>query len=193
MKVKAWAVGMAVCVAAACGILASAQELLNASFEESSDDEDWFKDTAKHWGRWGNWINRETGWSPTHSGDCLIGYHHWRIQESDSSGIYQDVAGVPAGTECTFTVYAFKDPDTNAEYVEVRLEPYGGGAALASHTYPLGQLTAGKWELLTVSGKNTSEGLRVLIIVQPDKKGPRKGAVKFDDARLQLASAGAEE
>jgi len=162
----------------------AAAELLNPSFEDSSDPEDWYSDVADHWGRWGNWINRETGWSPTHSGDCLIGYHHWRIEETSSSGIYQDIDGIPTDSECTFSVYVYKDSGTNAKEVELRLEPKGGGDALASQTYSMGDLSTGKWKLISVSGKNSAEGIRVLIIVTPKEKGERTGAIKFDDASL---------
>ena len=166
-------------------VVASQGELLNASFEESSDDEDWFSDQAKHWGRWGNWINRETGWSPTHSGDCLIGYHHWRIEEESTSGIYQDIEDVAAGSECTFSVYVYKDAGTNAEYVELRLEPKGGGDAIANQFYKMSDIRKGKWKLISVSGRNEQDGLRVLIIVKPRQQGKREGAIKFDDASLE--------
>ncbi|HDL77329.1 MAG TPA: hypothetical protein ENG36_00990 [Lentisphaerae bacterium] len=178
-----WVMG----VLMACMLPAAQAELLNASFEESSDEEDWFSDQAKHWGRWGNWINRETGWTPTHSGDCLIGYHHWRIEEKTTSGIYQDVEGTPAGSECTFSVYVYKDPGTNCEYVELRLEPKGGGNAIASQFYKMSDLPKGKWKLISVTGRNEAEGLRVLIIVKPHQEGKREGAIKFDDASLECS------
>ena len=66
--------------------------MMNTSFEESDDEDHWGSDRAAAWGRWGHWINRETGWGPTHSGDCMIGYHHWRIQEKDSSGVSPSIA-----------------------------------------------------------------------------------------------------
>ncbi len=161
-----------------------AAELQNTSFEDPDDEENWVSDQAGHWGRWGNWINRETGWTPTRSGDCLLAYHHFRVEEEDSSGVYQDVQGVAARSECTFSVYAFKDSDTNVEDVELRLEPYEGGEVLASASYRMGDLAKGRWKLISVTGVNPTEGVRVLIVCQPKKKN-RTGALKFDDSVLQ--------
>ena len=38
--------------------------LVNPSFEDSGDA----ADRAAGWGRWGQWMNREEGWTPVHSG-----------------------------------------------------------------------------------------------------------------------------
>lgn len=164
--------------------LAEAVELRNPSFEDPDNPDDVFCDRAAYWGRWGHWINRETGWSPTRSGDGVVGYHHFRIETSDDSGIYQDVPNVPRASRCTFQVWVYKDPDTNVQGIEVRLEPAEGGATLASSVYPKKDVPTGKWTLLSVAATNPLEGIRVLIIVTPKEKGPRTGALKFDDAEL---------
>lgn len=161
--------------------------LKNASFEDLEIEQDNpYGDLAAHWGRWGEWINRETAWKPTRSGKCLIGYHHWRVEGSDSSGIYQDVEELEPGKTYEFSVFAQKDKDTNAEKVELRLEKIGGFVTLASEVYEVGGIKVGGWDRLTVSGKvpENETGLRVLIIVYPAQHPPRSGALKFDDADI---------
>ena len=60
-------------------------QLLNGSFEEQdSFRPNPYGDIAAYWGRWGNWMNRESAWEPTHGGLSLMGYHHWEIQESST-------------------------------------------------------------------------------------------------------------
>ncbi len=169
---------------AVAAMAAAAAELQNASFEDPDNPDDVLSDKALSWGRWGNWINRETGWTPTHSGNCLIGYHHFRIESPDDSGIYQDVSDIPEGKSCTFKVYALRDPHTNIDKVEMRLEPCGGGATLASTNYLTKDFGEGKWVQLSIGAVNPTKGIRALIIVTPDKNGERKGALKFDDAEL---------
>src|SRR5271156_4055173 len=82
-----------------------AQVLLNPSFEDAGTS----ADLAANWNRWGNWINRETDWTPTHSGGCMIGYHHWQIVDDQTSGIWQDVQSVKAGQRFTFSVWVWSD------------------------------------------------------------------------------------
>jgi hypothetical protein len=182
-----------VAVVAACtlGLVPGSAEQLfrleNPSFEESADAQDINSDRAASWGRWGHWINRETGWLPTYSGECLIGYHHWEIPEADTSGIYQDVRGIPAQQACTFSVHVVKDERTNADHVELRLEPYGGGEPLASQVYRMDDIPWGQWKKLTVTGESLSDGIRVLIVVMPKGGGERAGALKFDEASLTAA------
>jgi len=163
-----------------------AAQLVNPSFEDSNDEDDMMSDVADHWERWGSWINRETGWSPTRDGDCLLGYHHWRIEGPDTSGVYQDVADVPANSECEFSVYAMRDNDTNIESVELRLEAFEGGEPFASETFSLNRIGKNKWKKISVSGMPLADGVRVLIVVTPKEKGERAGAVKFDDAELEF-------
>lgn len=170
-----------------CGPAARAQNLLNPSFEEAATNQlNPWGDLAAHWGRWGNWINRESAWMPTHSGSGLIGYHHWQIKEGDSSGIYQDIPKAPANVTHVFSVYAYKDTGTDLEYVEIRIEKLDGKDVIASKVYWKTELETGTWQLLTVSGMNSDPGLRVLIIVKPKQSGLRQGCIKFDDASLAV-------
>lgn len=170
-----------------------AQELKNASFEEpGGDGELWISDRAAHWERWGGWFNRETSWSPVLDGQCLAAYHHWRIQGDDPSGLYQDIPDVAAGEPYTFKIKVFKDKLTNADYVELRLEPYLGGATLASTVYRMTELKSGRWNVLSVTGVCQRVGIRVLVIAKPGRSPRRKGALKFDNAELAPAPPAAE-
>ena len=162
-------------------------QLVNASFENVGPAED----QAEGWLRWGDWMNRETGWTPVKDGSCIIGYHHWQIEKSDNSGLYQDVK-VTAGQNCTFSIFANTDNSVdskNAESVELRLETTinGGQSTLASKTYKLSDIATGTdWSKLTISAVAPNDVLRVLVIINPAKEGPRGGAVKFDAAELAI-------
>ena len=183
-----WFKGMMVVSALIVGCASSqAQQLLNGSFEEpETQKENPYGDLASNWGRWGNWMNRETGWTPTHNGQCLLGYHHWEITDSADSGIYQDIPGIPAGKTVLFSVYAAKDDKTDAESIEVRLEALNGGQTLASKTYKMDEVKAASWTPLSIVGTNQAEGIRVLVIIKPKADGPRNGAVKLDDAEVSV-------
>jgi hypothetical protein len=164
---------------------ARAEPLLqNASFEEPLDPVNFTCDMAKGWPRYGHWMNRETGWRPTKSGDCLIGYHHWEINGTENSGISQSITDVLPGKEYTFSIHAFLDPDTNAESILLRLSD--GKDILAEQLYGIATLVKKEWTTLSVSGKAKSQKLFVNVIVQPLRKvqnqWDRKGAIKFDDA-----------
>jgi len=159
--------------------------LLNPSFEEAEQNlENPYNDLAATWGRWGNWMNRESAWTPVRSGACMMGYHHWRILEDTTSGVFQDVQGTPSGVNLTFAVHAFKDPDTNAESVELRLEKIMGGTLINSRVYTIEELRNSTWMKLMVNGTNDEGGVRVLFSVKPRQGGGRQGCVKFDDAEL---------
>ncbi len=162
--------------------------LTNGSFEDVADSA---ADQARGWSRWGDWINRETGWEPTRDGTCLIGYHHWQIPSADNSGMYQDVSGLMPGRCYEFRVYASRDvcrPGRHgAQDVELRLESFGPAGLLrcASRSYPVQDLASdGHWSRLSVSAIAPSGELRVLIIVNPSREEPRGAAVKFDAAVL---------
>ncbi len=170
-----------------------AQELKNASFEEPLDANQWVSDRAAGWERWGGWFNRETSWSPVRDGQCLAAYHHWRIQGDEPSGLYQDIAGVPAGRTYTFSIQVFKDKLTNAEYIEVRLETLKGGTTLASQMYRMTDLKSGKWNELSVTGTPTIPGIRVLVVAKPGRSVYRKGSLKFDSAALLADPVSASE
>ncbi len=170
------------------GVLAASGEkyLLNTSFEDTeTEKENNFNDLAAKWGRWGAWFNREEGWKPTAKGKCVMGYHHWQIEDEKDSGFYQDLPEFPAGKKVTFSIQAAKDPDTNAELVELRIEKTEGQGTVATATFPVKDL-GGTFKKLSVTGETTQPGIRVLVRVKPAASGERKGALKFDDADLEV-------
>ena len=167
------------------GALSVQAQMENASFEVEGSS----GDQAESWSRWGDWMNRESGWTPVKEGSCIIGYHHWQIEKGDNSGLYQDMK-VTAGKNYTFSIYANADNPAdgkNAESVELRLETTVNGtqATVASKTFSLADIATGTdWSRLQVSGVAPNDTLRVLVIVNPAKEGPRGGAVKFDAADI---------
>lgn len=176
---------------AATGVTAHAQNLLkNPSYEDVGSS----ADIAANWNRWGNWINREDSWSPTHGGKCLIGYHHWQIEDKENSGMWQDVTNVKAGQKFKFSVFVSADtPDkgnNSAEKVELRLETIRNGkeVTIESVTTPVADLQKSTgWHELSVTGTTPDNNIRVLVVVTPAANTPRGGAVKIDDAKLELA------
>ncbi len=166
-----------------------AQELVNPSFEQEGEQ----SDRAEGWERWGDWINRETGWSPVRDGQCLMGYHHWQIEKAATSGTYQNLKDVHAGTRYTFAVYANADKvsenEKQAQSIELKLETtlYGEQSTVASKKYKVCDLASGQeWSRLRVSAIAPNDQLRVLIIVEPSDQGPRGGAIKLDAATLTV-------
>ncbi len=181
MSKRMMVVGMMVFAA-----LSAKGQLANPSFETQGTQ----TDLADGWSRWGDWINRETGWTPVKDGTCIIGYHHWQIEKSDNSGLWQDVKVTP-GQKYTFSVFANADKPTDekpsADTVELRLETTVNGqqSTVASKTFKVADLLGGEeWSQLQVSGVAPNDTLRVLIVVNPASTGPRGGAVKFDLAAL---------
>lgn len=180
MKSKLVVVGLLMMAA-----VAAQAQMVNSSFENAGQADD----QAEGWLRWGDWMNRESGWTPVKDGVCIIGYHHWQIEKGDNSGLYQDMK-VEAGKNYTFSIYANADVSAdskNAESVELRLESTVNGtqATVSSKTYNLSDLATGAdWSKLQVSGVAPNDSLRVLVIVNPSKESPRGGAVKFDAAEL---------
>ncbi|MFH0980120.1 MAG: hypothetical protein V2A79_01095 [Planctomycetota bacterium] len=167
--------------------LARAGKLLkNSSFETPLDESNWGCDMAAGWIRWGNWMNRETGWAPTHSGQYLIGFHHWRLKGEDNAGFYQDVPEAKAGQKHIFTIHAWVDKTANADSIALEIHSLHGGSVLASEEYSLRMIKEGEWIPLSVSAVPPAAGLRVMVIVEPKKQGMRKAAVKFDDADLEV-------
>lgn len=161
--------------------------LQNASFENTGDA----ADRARQWDRWGEWFNREQDWKPQREGRCVLGYHHWQIESAEDSGVYQDVTGIKPGTRCTFDVYANRDVPADGKHgpeaVELRIESRLGDRLLtvASQTYAAKNIAAGDgWSRLQVTGTIPADNVRVLIIVQPSREGPRDAAVKVDQANL---------
>ena len=182
--------GVGSAVLCLAGLAAGGQELRNPSFEQPSDPDAWESDRAAHWERLGGWFNRETTWSPVHNGECMLAYHHWQIKQKDPSVVYQDVPDAPTGRVCAFTIQAFKDKHTNAEYVELRLEPHLGGPPLASNLYRMADLRGNRWNELAVTGTTATAGLRVVVAVKPGRASQRKGALKFDDAVFAVRNQG---
>jgi hypothetical protein len=161
-------------------------QMVNSSFETKGAQDD----LADGWQRWGDWMNRESAWTPVKDGVCIIGYHHWQIEKPDNSGLYQDMK-VTAGQSYTFSINANADKPTDAskmaESIELRLESTVNGtqATVASKTYSLADIASGTdWSKLQVSGVAPNESLRALVIINPSKEGPRGGAVKLDAAEL---------
>ncbi len=166
-------------------VSARAEPLLqNASFEEPLDPANFTCDMAKGWTRYGHWMNRETGWRPTKTGDCLIGYHHWEINGTENSGLSQVLGDTVPGKDYVFSIQAFVDPDTNAESILLRLSH--GNDVLAEEIHPVATLARKEWTTLSVTGKAKSDKVQVSVIVQPLRKvqnqWDRKGAIKLDDA-----------
>jgi len=166
---------------------ARGQSLQNSSFEEQGDG----PDLAAHWNRWGQWINRETDWSPTHSGKCLIGYHHWQIEDGANSGIWQEVTGAKPGQRFRFTVFVWVDKaGAPAREIELRLEATHGDHQLTiqSTTFSTKDIPTGQWYPISVTGTTPENHVRVLVVVSPSSTAPREGAVKFDDAALEVVA-----
>ncbi len=159
--------------------------LKNASFEIPLDPENWACDQPAHWIRWGNWMNRETGWAPTKSGECLVGFHHFRLKGDDNAGFYQDVRDAQKNKRHTFSIHAWVDKDTNAEEIQLQMHSYHGGSVIETAAYPVGRIKPDQWVKLSLSESPPGDGLRVMVVVEP-KQGGRflRGAVKFDDAEL---------
>lgn len=167
------------------GLAMAAEPMLqNPSFEEAMDPVNYTCDIAKNWTRWGHWMNRETGWKPTKSGECLIGYHHWEINGTENSGLSQLVTGVKPGLSYTFSIFAFVDKDTNAESIQLRLAD--GKQDIADQLFEIKPMVRGEWTTLSVTAKAPSDKMWVNVIVEPLKKvqnqWDRKGAIKLDDA-----------
>ena len=167
--------------------------LANASFEQAGDT----PDTCAKWNRWGDWLNHESAWSPTHDGKSVVGYHHWQIQGPSSSGMWQDVK-VQAGQRYAFSVYAQHDPadagKTDAATIELRMEgvrPAGDPVTLNTRDFQIAATAVGKdWTRLTLHGTAVSDTVRVLMVCGAAQDGPRGGAVKLDDASLTPVNDG---
>lgn len=178
------------CSVVSLAFQAGAQTLQNPSFEQEGDA----SDRASSWGRWGEWMNRETAWTPVRDGECLIGYHHWEIADSNSSGFYQDVDNASPDKEYNFKIYAMRDDPYGADEcapssVELRLESTVDGrqVTVGSKMYEFKDIDttlSGSWSPLRVSGKPRNNTLRVVVIVDPCVEGKRGGTLKFDDASL---------
>lgn len=165
--------------------------LQNGSFEAAGES----SELASGWNRWGDWMNRETGWSPTRDGTTVFGYHHWQ-SGGGSAGLWQDVAVTP-GERYTFSISAQHDlveaGRHDAKSVELRLESVtpDGQITLNSRTIDVANLATGNaWSRPSISGTATTSMLRVLIVVNAAEESARGGALKFDAATLLPATDG---
>ena len=167
--------------------------LKNGSFEQPGAE----AELAEGWNRWGDWINRETTWSPTKSGPAVLGYHHWQVADGGgSSGVWQDVKVVP-GRRYAFTIFAQHDgiagDAKDAKTIELRLEAVtpDGQITLNGRDFDVAHLATGQtWSRLSVSGTATTDTLRVLAVINPADEAPRGGAIKLDAATLTPATDG---
>ena len=166
--------------------------LKDGSFESKGASDD----VPANWNRWGDWLNRETTWSPVRDGKSLIGYHHWQIDGAGgSSGLWQDVKVTP-GQRYTFTIFVQHDAAEagkhDAKTLELRLESTVNGeqVTLNSRDFTVDALATGKdWTRATVTGTAQSETLRALAVINAGD-APRGGAVKLDTATLTPAKDG---
>lgn len=168
--------------------VAAQAQLQNPSFEMEGPQG---TDRALSWERWGDWMNRETGWTPTKDGSCIIGYHHWQIEKAEDSGLYQDVK-VEAGKKYSFSIFANADAATdrpNPDSIELRIESTVNEqqTTLATRTYTFADIAKGTdWSQLQVEALSPGDTIRVLVVIKPFAQGPRGGAIKMDLAALTL-------
>jgi len=163
--------------------------IMNPSFEEKGQADD----RAAGWDRWGDWMNRECDWTPVRDGECMIGYHHYRIENKADSGFFQNVEVEP-GRFYTFSIRANADqPDGGqhgAKEIELRLEAtlHGVQTTIASKKYSVKYIAdEDNWSWLRVSSTAPTDQMRLLVIVYPaDETKNRAGAVKFDSAKLTV-------
>lgn len=162
----------------------------NASFESKADDGG--DDMAAGWNRWGDWMNRETGWMPVRTGSAIIGYHHFRIESDADSGLWQNVP-VTANAPLRFRLQANADLGNSgspAKSVELRIETPGNDGTpvvVASQSYLTGDIKTGDdWSTLEVTGTPSSGVARLIIRVVPAEGADvrRDGSLKFDDVEV---------
>jgi hypothetical protein len=166
--------------------------LQNPSFEEPAQS----PDLPAHWNRWGSWLNRETAWVPTRTGKCLIGYHYWQIESPDNSGLWQDVMNLKAGQRLKFAVFVwFDQTEASAQELELKLEAtrLGRQVTIESAKFSPKDFPREQWHQFSVTGTTPEDHVRVLLIVTPAPNAPRGGAVKFDDATLEIVAPGEKQ
>ena len=185
-----WLSALIFCLSFLGSWVEAAPELINGSFEQGGTP----SDTAVGWTRWGEWINRETDWKPVRTGQAVLGYHHWQIPSEADSGVWQEVKGLKVGQKVKFSIFMMVDSvsgnQARAEYVELRLEYSKNGwqEILAQKRVPLKDFpTDEAWHAVEVEGVACTEELRVVLSITPSlDEIPRAGAVKFDDAKIEV-------
>lgn len=169
---------------------ASAGTIRNPSFEEPADTNRADCAQAADWETSGTWWRRETGWQPRHWGPCMMAYHHWRVTEPAPSGFHQDVSGIPPNTSVRFSIFVSSDADANFQTLEIRIEPQGGGAPLAAQVLTTKSLKDTDWRQVSVATITPPSGaIRVAVLVSPAAGHPRRGAIRFDDASLDIGGS----
>jgi Cellulase (glycosyl hydrolase family 5) len=157
--------------------------LANPSFEASQGQ----ADIAQGWNRWGDWINREVDWTPTAEGSCLIGYHHWRIESPQDSGLWQDVSTTP-GKDYEFSIRLQADAHADAaQSVTIALECTVDGrqVVIAERSVPVVAIeSTGAWSTLRLRAHSLTDSIRVVIRITPKQDAPRGGAIKLDHAKF---------
>ncbi|MEM6332018.1 MAG: cellulase family glycosylhydrolase [Planctomycetota bacterium] len=166
--------------------------LANGSFEVAASGEQSAR--AEGWSRWGHWMDRVIDWTPVRDGRAIMSYQHWQVEDSESSGVWQDVSDLKPGQLYRFEVFANLDPGAGggaaASAVELRIESVRTDGStltltLATHTWDAEELARGdRWSKLSIDALATQRPMRVLIVVYPNETRPRDGALKFDQASL---------
>ena len=163
--------------------------LKNGSFDEAGSR----PDVADYWQCEGDGFHRETGRTPMHTGTAEMEYQ--QTASANSSQIWQDIPA-QAGRRYRLSVSVLCDDSKDAKDVnkiELRLEGTLDGHAVTLNSMMVkgSEITAGdKWTQLSVDGTALGNSIRAKIIATPATNAPRGGAVKFDDATLQLLSDG---
>jgi hypothetical protein len=167
----------------------SAQSLDNGDFGYPSEN----PGIPEGWTTWGDWFLRETVWDPRPPSGAMMGYHHYRVEGTNKSGMHQDVAGVTAGQKVRFSILMMVDPhgaDSRRPHaVELILEAGKDGRqeTVAKREILLEEFpTDTEWHEVSVEGTLPVDNLRVIVAVTPSPSGPRQSAVKFSEANLEV-------
>ena len=164
----------------------SSNLLANGSFEAGEGDR------AESWNHFGEWINRETEWTPTRkTGPGVLGYHHWQVKHNNPSGVVQRVSNLAPGASYRFEVYCRVDPGdddkSGPKSIELRIEWMYGDRPLTleAATFSTEYLARDRFSRLQLNFCPPSDSVRVLLIVSPSKSSQRTGALTLDDASVR--------
>lgn len=167
---------------------AFSQSLVNPDFSEEGAE----SHIAAGWETVGEWMRREPSWYPKPASGEVMGYHHYRIQNSEVSGFFQDVADVKAGQTVRFAILIMADefnPDLQGpQKVELKLEAGAEGLreTVASMEIPLEEIPMdNQWHEFAIDGVMPQDGLRVSVTVTPSESAPRSSSLKFAEAYLE--------
>jgi hypothetical protein len=167
----------------------SAQSLDNGDFGYPSEN----PGIPEGWTTWGDWFLRETVWDPRPPSGAMMGYHHYRVDGSNKSGMHQDVTGVKAGQKVRFSILMMVDAHSadsrKPHAVELILEAGKDGRqeTVASTEIALADFPADEeWHEVSVEGTLPVDNLRVVVSVTPSPTGPRQSAVKFSEANFEV-------